>query len=93
MCVVAATSREDWETFEFDVDAWRGVLDELGCDPPSRMALFTLAQHTKQAAAEVMWKVVKKICDNTQFENPSGFLHKAVKNAWHRIAPWAGANR
>ena len=70
------------------MDAWSDVLHELGADKEARMALFTLAQHSKQDASEVMWKVVKKLCDGTKLDNPSGFLHTARKNAWHRIAPW-----
>lgn len=86
MCLVCR--RASWETFEFSVEAWSSVLDQLGADEPSRMALFTLAQHTHSAAVEVMWKIVKKLNDGFHINSPSAFLHSNVKNAWHRIAPW-----
>lgn len=74
----------DWETFEFSVECWSELMDELDVDVAARRALFVLAQSDKEGANDVVWKVVKKMADGVPIANGSAFVHTNVKNARHR---------
>ncbi len=57
-------------------------------DWQARDALFALSQESEegyQAASEVVMTYIKKLCDDDKIYNPSGFVHKATKNARNEI--------
>ena len=85
---IAGKMSRNWESFEFDVESWKELLDDGNVDLNARRDLFLLAQYGeegKKAANDILFKLVKKLTDGVPMNNASAFVHSCVKNARHRI--------
>ena len=76
---------EAWATFEWSPEAWSEFLIDSGVDRSARQELFLLAQLSKRAGNDVIWKLIKKNSDGQFINNPSGFVHTACKNWMHKL--------
>ena len=82
---IAAQAEEDWVTFEWSASNWNQLLTKVGCDDNSRMDLFSLSQINKEAANEVIWRMIKKLTDAVPLHNASAFIHSSCKQARHAM--------
>ena len=78
----------EWATLKRDAAVWWQYLNDLGVDGPAQRDLFLLAQLSEEGYVEanhLLAKLVKKVSDDEEFKNISGFLHRGVLNARYRI--------
>jgi len=74
----------EWATFEPSVKVWWKWLDHLGVDTPAKQLLFALAQLPDGgyvAANNLISKLIKKVNDTNELNNPSAFVFNGVQDA------------
>ena len=86
---VAADEPPEWVTFEPDARVWYGWLQSFGCDEPSCAELFLLSQTDFMKAANLISKLHKKVADECDVTNPSGYLHSMIVKEWHKMGVYS----
>ena len=79
---------QEWHTFDFSIEAWAGLLDEIGADEDSQQALFLLAQlgpDGMYATNSIISKIIKKRSEQEWVRSWSAYIQSCARNARHEI--------